>query len=71
MSPIRLLGLGVAAAGVVFVLCGIGTTHVPLDQLGQLPRVLTEDFSHQTGLYLMGGLSALAAGAFIAVAKPE
>lgn len=68
MNPIRLLGIGVAVIGVVFVLVGIDSTHAPLEQLSQ---TLTGKFTHETMLYITGGLAAIVAGAVLAVVHPR
>jgi len=64
----RLLGLGIAAVGVFFLVVGIDSTHAPLEQLSQ---TLTGKFSHETMLYIAGGIAAIVAGAVLAVAQPR
>ena len=68
MSPIRLLGIGVAVIGIVFVVVGIDSTHAPLEQLS---HSLSGTYTHETMLYIAGGLAAIIAGAVLAVARPR
>jgi hypothetical protein len=68
MSPIRLLGLGIAAAGVVLLVLGLNATDSPLDQLSHL---FTGKYTHETIMYIAGGLVALIAGGAMALTQPR
>jgi hypothetical protein len=64
----RLVGLGIAAIGVFFLIVGIDSTHAPLEELSQ---TLTGKYSHETMLYIAGGIAAIVAGGVLAVAQPR
>ena len=68
MNAIRLLGVGVALIGLVFVVVGIDSTHTPLEQLSQ---TFTGKFTHETMLYITGGLAAIIAGGVLVVLRPR
>lgn len=66
MSAVRLLGLGVIAIGIVFVVVGVNSTHAPLEHLS---HAVTGTYSHETMLYIIGGLATIIAGAVLSVAQ--
>lgn len=66
MNAVRLLGLGIIIIGIVFVVVGIDSTHAPLEHLS---RALTGTYSHETMLYIAGGLAAIVAGAVLTVVQ--
>ncbi|HTY66566.1 MAG TPA: DUF3185 family protein [Alphaproteobacteria bacterium] len=68
MSVTRLLGLGIAAVGIFFLVVGIDSTHAPLEQLSQ---TFTGKFTHETMLYIAGGIAAIVAGGVLAVVQPR
>jgi hypothetical protein len=66
MSPIRLLGLGIAAAGIVLLVLGLNATDSPVDQVSHL---FTGKYTHETIMYIAGGLAALIAGGVMALTR--
>lgn len=68
MTAARLLGLAIAAVGVFFLVVGIDSTHAPLEQLS---HDFTGKFTHETMLYIAGGIAAIIAGGVLAVAQPR
>lgn len=66
MSAVRLLGLGVIVIGIVFVVVGIDSTHAPLEHLS---HAVTGTYTHETMLYIVGGIAAVIAGAVLSVAQ--
>ncbi|HEX9466698.1 MAG TPA: DUF3185 family protein [Alphaproteobacteria bacterium] len=68
MNPMRLLGLGIAVAGVVFLAVGLNATDAPIERLSE---ILTGKYTHETIVYIAGGLAALIAGAVVALAQPR
>jgi uncharacterized membrane protein len=68
MSATRLLGLAIAAVGVFFLVVGIDATHAPLEHLSQ---TFTGKFTHETMLYIAGGIAAIIAGGVMAVVQPR
>lgn len=68
VNPIRLLGLGIAVAGVVFLIVGLNAMDAPLERLSE---TLTGKYSHETIMYIAGGLAAVVAGAVVALTQPR
>ena len=68
MTGARLLGLAIAAVGVFFLVVGIDSTHAPLEQLS---HAFTGKFSHETMLYISGGIAAIIAGGVLAAVQPR
>jgi len=68
MNAVRLLGFGVAAVGILIVIVGLESAHVPLARFTEL---LTADLAHDTMLYITGGLAAITAGTVLAVFQPQ
>ncbi len=68
LSAVRLLGLGVIVIGVVFVIVGVDSTQAPLEHVS---HALTGTYTHETMLYITGGLAAIIAGAVLAVVRPR
>ena len=68
MSALRLLGLGVIVVGAVFLIVGIDSTHAPLEHVS---HAVTGTYTHETMLYITGGLAAIIAGAVLTVMQPR
>jgi uncharacterized membrane protein len=68
MNATRLLGIAVAAVGVFFLVVGIDATHAPLEQLS---HDFTGRFTHETLMYIAGGIAAIIAGGVMVVAQPR
>jgi len=64
MNPIRLLGLGLAVAGVVFLVVGLNAIGAPVERLSE---TLTGKYTNETVLYIAGGLAAIVTGALVAM----
>jgi len=62
MSTVRLLGLGLAIAGIVFLIVGINSTGAPVDQLS---KAFLGRYTQDTVMYLAAGTAAIVAGGII------
>lgn len=65
MNVMRVLGIALAAAGVVFLVIGLSATDSPVEQLSE---TFTGKYTSQTLWYIAGGLGALVGGGLIAAA---
>ncbi len=68
MNPIRLLGLGLAVAGVVFLVVGLNAIGAPVERLSE---TFTGKYTNETVLYIAGGLAAIVAGGLMALTQPR
>lgn len=64
MNLMRLLGIGVVVAGVFFLIVGLNATNAPVEQLSQ---TFMGKYTHETLMYIAGGLAAIIAGAVVAI----
>lgn len=64
MNLARLLGIAIAAAGIVFLVAGLNATDAPLEHLSQ---TFTGKYTQETIMYIAGGLAAIVAGIVVAV----
>jgi hypothetical protein len=67
MNPVRLLGIALAVVGLVFLIAGINATDAPLEHVSE---ALTGRYTHQTLLYIAGGVAALVVGGGLAMFAP-
>lgn len=65
MTLMRMLGIALAAAGVVFFIIGLNATDSPVEQLSE---TFTGKYTSQTLWYIAGGLGALIGGGLVALA---
>ncbi len=62
----RLLGLIFIVGGVVFLAIGATGSGTPIEDV---PKAASQH-QHETVLYVLGGLSSIAAGAIVAIFRP-
>lgn len=65
MITMRILGIALAAAGVVFLVIGLNATGSPVEQLSE---TFTGKYTSQTLWYIAGGLGALIGGGLVVLA---
>jgi uncharacterized membrane protein YidH (DUF202 family) len=65
MGGARLLGLVLVAVGIILLVFGYNASQAPLDQISE---TFTGRYRDSTMLYLIGGVIALVAGGFMALA---
>lgn len=65
VSGSRLLGLVLLAVGIFLLVFGYNASQAPVEQISE---TFTGRFSDSTMLYLIGGIVALIAGGFLALA---
>jgi hypothetical protein len=64
MNLSRLLGIMIAAAGVVLLVAGLNASDAPADKLSEL---FTGRHTQEVVMYLAGGAAAIVAGIVVAV----
>jgi hypothetical protein len=64
MNLARLLGIAIAAAGIVFLIAGLNATDAPVERLSE---TFTGKYTQETIMYIAGGLAAIVAGIVVAV----
>ena len=68
MTVPRLLGLAIAAGGIVFLIIGINATDAPFEQFHD---ALFGRYSQDTVMYIAGGIGAIVAGLVVVIAAPR
>lgn len=63
MPLLRVLGIALAVAGVVFLVIGLNATDSPVEQLSE---TFTGKYTSQTLWYIAGGLGAIIGGGMVA-----
>jgi hypothetical protein len=63
MSSNRLLGIVIAAVGIVILLFGINASHAPLERVSE---AVTGRYTDQTMWYVIGGIAAIVGGVALA-----
>jgi drug/metabolite transporter (DMT)-like permease len=64
MNLARLLGIAIAAAGIVFLIAGLNATGAPVERLSE---TFTGKYTQETIMYIAGGLAAIVAGVVVAI----
>jgi hypothetical protein len=64
MSMYRSIGIGLAIAGIVFLVMGLGATDSAVERVSE---TLTGKYTDQTVWYIAGGLAALIGGSVLAL----
>lgn len=65
MSPMRAIGIALAAVGIVFFVIGLSATDSAVEQVSE---TVTGKYTSQTLWYIAGGLGAIIGGGLFALA---